>query len=133
MQIASNDSQPAKANSPIDRTFEPNPNSTALTPSFEAEQNGPSVSIHDGITIDSGDPMTQTSEMILKSTKNSLRTLNETDPSSISIDRIPLPTNESQPIAVTAAGMQSRSNDRQSMKADSPIVASLDRGSNITD
>jgi hypothetical protein len=62
-----------------------------------------------------------------------LTTLNETDPSSTSIDRIPLPWKTELWIAVTEAGMENRFSDRQPKNALSSIVPSLDAASKVTD
>jgi hypothetical protein len=75
------------------------------------EQHGPRASIDDGIRIDSGDPITQISDSASKSTKSSFIILNETDPSSISIDLIPLHVNDDPLITITEAGIKSRVND----------------------
>jgi hypothetical protein len=93
----------------------------------------PSVSIEDGITIDSGDPITQMSDRTSKSTKNSFTTRNETDPSSISIELIPLGAKAELLIVVAEAGIENQFKDLQKQKAACSIVASLDGGSNITD
>jgi hypothetical protein len=110
-QIDSNDEQKPKPNSPINRRFESDSNATVLSFLFEEQQNGRSSSIEEGISIDSGEPITQTSEWPSKSTKNSFTTLNEIDPSSISIDPIPLAWNAPSPIAVTEAGRKTRFSD----------------------
>jgi hypothetical protein len=51
----------------------------------------------------------------------------------MSIDRIPLRPNADSSISVTEAGIKSRFNDWQKLKTLFSIVASLDRGSNVTD
>jgi hypothetical protein len=110
-RIDSNDKQKEKAHSPIDRRVESDSNATVLSFPFEEQQYGRTVSIDDGISIDSGDPITQISDRSSKSTKNSVITLNETDPPSTSIDLIPLSRKAAPSIAVTEAGMKSRVND----------------------
>jgi hypothetical protein len=85
------------------------------------------------MTIDSGDPITQTSERTSKSTKSPFRTLNATDPSSISIELIALPSNARSSIAVTGAGIQSPLKDEQPQNGRPLIVQTLDDGSKTTD
>jgi hypothetical protein len=133
MQIDSSALQLAKAKCPINLIIESDSNSTRVSLPCERQQNGLSVSIEEGITIDSGDPITQISERTSKSTKKSFRTRNESDPSSISIQRIPLTLKTRSPIIVTEAGIENRSNNGQNMKAELSIVASRDGGSNVTD
>jgi hypothetical protein len=133
MQIDCNSSQPLQANRPIDRRFESNSNSTVRNPVCEEQQNGRGSSTEDGIQIDSGNPITQTSERIPKSTKNSFTARSETDPSSISIDPIPLASNADSWIAVTEAGIEIQVNERHVKNAHWSIPASLDRRSNATD
>jgi hypothetical protein len=106
---------------------------TVFSLAFKPQEKGRSYSIEDGITIDSADPIAQTSERPSKSTSNSFQTLNETDPSSISIERIPLPTNALSPIAVTEAGRKSRVSDEQIANVPTSIVATLDGCSNVAD
>jgi hypothetical protein len=133
MQIDSIELQKPKADAPIDRRFECGSNSTVLSRPFENEQYGPSSSIEAGIRIDSGDPITQRTDRISKSTNNSFTTLNETDPFAIAIELIRLLARAVGWIAVTEAGIKSRFNDRQPKNASFSIVASLGGGSNITD
>jgi hypothetical protein len=133
MRIDSNDPQKEKALTPIHRRFDADSIATFLNVGFEEQQRGRSSSIDDGISIDSGDPITQISDRTAKSTKNSFTIRNETDPSSTSIDPIPLDPNADPSIEVTEAGMRSRFNDLQRSKTLSSIVASLDRRSNVTD
>jgi hypothetical protein len=85
------------------------------------------------MSIDSGDPITQTSERPSESTKNSFKTLNEIDPSSISIDLIPLCAKADSSLSLTVAGMKSRFSDRHSKNVFRSIVVSLDGRSNVTD
>jgi hypothetical protein len=59
--------------------------------------------------------------------------LNETDPSSISIELMPLSRKAKTWIAVTEAGISSRVSDGQLKNAPISIVVSLDGRSNITD
>jgi hypothetical protein len=133
IQTDLNESHSAKAERPIDRRLEFNSNATVFSLSFPAEQESRSSSTEDGIRIESGDPITQTSDLTSKSTKNPFTTLNETEPSSISIDLIPLSTNTIPWIVVTEAGIQNRFNDRQPQNASCSIVASRDGESKTTD
>jgi hypothetical protein len=129
MQIDSSELQKAKA----DRRFESDSKSPVLSARFEQQHHGRSSSIEDGIWIDSGEPITQTSDRTSKSTKNPFTARNETDPSLISIDPIPLVENASSSIAVTEAGIESQVNDGQFENANWSIAASLDGRSNVTD
>jgi hypothetical protein len=108
MPIDSNDWQVRTANPPIDRRIESDANSTVLSLWFARQQYPPSVSIEDGITIDSGDPIAQTTDRTSKATNSSFTTLNETDPSSIPIYRIPLPPKARVVIPVAEAGIENR-------------------------
>jgi hypothetical protein len=83
--------------------------------------------------IDSGDPITETSDRAPKSTNKSFRTRNEADPSSIVIELMPLHTKADASIAVTEAGMERSVNEKQHEKTPLSIVVSLDGGSNVTD
>jgi hypothetical protein len=83
--------------------------------------------------MDSGDPITQTSERTSKSTNKSFTTRNETDPSSMSMERIPSLEKAAPSIVVTEAGIEKRSNESQQENTSCLIVVSFDGGSQIAD
>jgi hypothetical protein len=117
MQIDSSDLQKAKADRPIDRRFESDSNSTVPNALFE-QQKCRRSSIEDGIWIDSGEPITQTSDRTSKSTKNSFTTRNETDPFSISIDPIQVAEKAPSSTAVTETGIEIQFNERHVKNSD---------------